>query len=84
MKNEPLHVSEHWPQYLDIFACCLLSSLCCGGGGCYGAMDQLSQRWIRPDSEALQGNRAFIRKMGYKALFHKEPLVFIDETNVCV
>lgn len=84
MKEELLHVSVHRPLYLDMSACCLLSSLCSGGGGCYGRTDQPSQRWIRLDSEALQENRAFIRKMGNRPLFHKEPLAFSDETNVCV
>lgn len=70
--------------YLDMCAWCLLSSLCGGGGGCYGRSDQPSQRWIRSDLEAMQGNTAFIRKMGNRPLFHKEPLAFIDETNVCV
>lgn len=63
---------------------CLLFSLCGTSGGCYGGTDQPSQRWIRTDSEALRGSRAFIRKMGNKPLFHKEPLAFSDETNVCV
>lgn len=79
-----LQVSEWWSLYLDMSACCLLSSLGGGGWERYGGMDQASQRWIRVDLEALQGNRAFIRKMGNSPLFYKEPLAFIDETNVCV
>lgn len=84
MKEEEPHISGHRPPYLDMSACCLLSSLCGGDGGRYGRTDQPSQRQIRPDSEALQGSRAFIRKMGNSPLFHKEPLAFSDETNVCV
>lgn len=46
--------------------------------------DQPSQRWIKPDFEAVQGSGAFVRKMGNSPLSHKEPLEFIDETNVFV
>ena len=84
MQEERLHVSEHRSLYLDMPARYLLSLLFSSGGGCYGRTDQPLQRWIRLDLEDLQGNTVFIRKMGNRPLFHKEPLAFIDETNVCV
>lgn len=46
--------------------------------------DQPSQRQIKPDSEVLQINEAFTRKMGSSPLSLKKLLEFINETNVCV
>lgn len=72
-----LRVSEHSSLYLDMSACCLVSSL-------RGPRGSTISPWIRPDSEALRGHGAFIRKMRNSPFSHKEPLAFIDETNVCV
>lgn len=52
-----LHVSEHWPLYLDMSACCLVSSLGCGGTRCYGRPDQ-------PSRHGLERTRRLCEDMG--------------------